>query len=314
MIFGSCSDLHFTDKIPENRKDSYVDEQFRKFEKMLKIVQKTDSKVLTVGGDFFESAVSPYSLLNRIIRLLNKYRDVKLYVVPGQHDLRYHVSGLANTPLGVLAVGGYISILSNTDVTQFFVKGNKKPLTLIGAGWNEEPQDEADVVVTHRMVTYKEPLWPGQKDYSTANHMFKEFPWAKCIISGDNHKPHVLRKKKAQKLQINCGALMRSTKAQLEHDPCVWLIDSDDWTYKRKSLKALPAEEVFDFAKMEKAEAQEVARAKANEDMDDFIESLSINDKDRPKFKNVLKKVIKKKEPRQSVVNVINEIMEEVGE
>ncbi len=322
MIFASCSDIHFTDKVPENRTDTYVDDQFRKFESMLKVVRKkANSKLLLVGGDFFETVHSPYSLVYRIMLLLNKYKDIKIVGVAGQHDLRYHVSGLKNTPLGILVKAGYVTILSNNKpyVHRWDLSNTKRrarkgggKISIIGAGWNEDPEAEADIVVTHRMVTYKKPLWPGQTDYSTAKAMLKKWPWAKCIISGDNHKPHVADFADSG-LQINCGSLMRSTKAQVDHKPCVWLIDSADWGYRKHGLGCLPSEEAFDFAKIEKAEKQEEAKLQADKDMDEFISSLSVKDEERPKFKNVLKEVIKKRNPSQNQRAIINEIMEECG-
>ena len=310
MIFGAMSDLHFTDKTPENRKEGYSKEQFKKFERALKIVNKTDSKLLLVGGDIFEVATAPYSLVYRLMKLLNKYKEIQICVVPGQHDLRYHVTGLKNTPLGILIKAGYATLLSNLAPTEYYLKGCEKPLTIIGAGWNEEPEAHADVVVTHRMVCYKKPLWPGQKDFSTAKALLKKWSWAKCIISGDNHLLHVADF--ADKgLQINCGSLMRSTKSQVDHRPSVWLIDSEDWSYKRKKLKVLPSEEAFDFAKIEKAEEAEKAKEQASQDMDEFINSLSVKDSERPKYKEVLKKVIEKRNPNKNVRDIINLVMEE---
>lgn len=305
MKFMACSDLHLTDKTPINRKDDYPTTIMNKFEEILKITkEKTENNLLVVAGDFVDSPAIPYKVTRSIIELLLKYETMVL-AVPGQHCLRYHKSGLENTPLGILEAAEVVHILSSKKRTK--IDG----VTFIGSGWNEEPENKADVMVTHRMVTQKDPLFFGQEDFQTTHQLFHKYKWAKCIISGDNHLPFTVKSK--QSLLVNCGSMVRSSKNQIKHKPKIWLINSDSWNVIPIELSIEPAKEVFDFSKIQIKEEKDEAKKKAEEDIDKFISSLTGTNETQPSFKNILKNVIKEVDPNEQVKEIINNIMEEIA-
>jgi len=302
--FIACADLHIHSKVPENRKGDYYGQVIKKFSKLLEITEKHSApKLLVVAGDFFDAPNVPYKVANKVLEII-KNSDVTILVVPGQHDLRYHVSGLDNTPLGILKTSGQVTVLT-PQLTRC------KGINFVGAGWNEEPEDEADVLVMHRMVTKKGELWPGQTNYSTAHSILRKYPWAKCIITGDNHMPHALRTK--DKLQVNCGSLVRSTKSQIGFQPRCWIIDSSTWKAKPVKIPCLPDEDVFDFNKIVIEEAKEDAKAEAEAKIAEFIDTLPKNDRERPNFKKILNNVVDHAEPKDSVRSIINSTMERVS-
>ena len=169
--FIASADLHIHSKIPKNRKGNYFGQSITKFTYLLKFAKDYCDRqaVLVVAGDFFDSSTVPYKVTNMVIDLLIK-NNVKLLVVPGQHDLRYHVSGLDNTPLGTLDTCKLVTILGPKEPIE--VNG----VTFIGAGWDEEPEEKADVLVMHRMITKKGELWPGQTNYSSAHAIMRKYP------------------------------------------------------------------------------------------------------------------------------------------
>lgn len=309
MKFAAASDLHITNKRPTNRKDTnYLETCLNKFDQILTIAKSTSHGMLVVAGDFFESAKMDYEvtyeILNSIIR-----SGISILVVPGQHDLRYHKTGLKNTPLGILKASSSVVIL-----------GNKKPvkigsISFIGAGWNEVPKAEADVLVTHQMVIQNNKLWNDQTDYIESKDILKKYKWAKCIISGDNHHSFVSMLK--GRVNINCGSMMRSTKAQLEHNPICWVIDSENWTKPvGKVLRVGKIEDVFDFDKITREDntkdSKLAAELKMDEDMEKFINSLPKNDTEKPNFKRVLSALIKSEKVNPNIITIINDVMESI--
>ncbi len=248
--FIASADLHIHSKCPENRKGDYYEQVIQKFSNLLDITTKySPPKLLIVAGDFFDSPNVPYKVTNHVLGII-KESGVNILVVPGQHDLRYHVSELSNTPLGNLQKSGQVEVL-----TPKMSKTTYGGVSFVGAGWNEEPEDEADVLVLHRMITKKGELWPGQTNYSSAHAIMRKYPWAQCIISGDNHLPHALRipetpKGHSCRLQVNCGSLVRSTKSQIGFQPRAYVIDTSKWTAKPVKIPCLPDEDVFDFDKI----------------------------------------------------------------
>lgn len=61
------------------------------------------------------------------------------------------------------------------------------------------------------------------------------FPHAKTIVTGDNHKPFVVRHK--GRVLVNCGSMMRTTVDQADYQPVFWL-----WTMQRNRLQQVRIE------------------------------------------------------------------------
>lgn len=307
----AAADLHIHSKVPENRKGDYYGQVIEKFKKLLDITIKWSSpKILLIAGDFFDSPNVQYKVTNLVLGLI-KESGVNILVVPGQHDLRYHVSGLDNTPLGNLQKSGQVEIL-----TPKMSKTTYGGTSFVGAGWNEEPEEEADILVMHRMITKKGELWPGQTNYSSAHAIMRKYPWAQCIISGDNHAPHALRiegGREGHRLQVNCGSLVRSTKSQIGFQPRAYLIDVFQWKAKPIKIPCLPDGDVFDFNKIAIEEVKEEARKEAEAKIAEFINLLPQTERERPNFKKVLNNVVEHVKPNDNVRNIINSIMERVS-
>ena len=309
--FVAAADLHIHSRVPKNRKGNYYNQVITKFEELLKITRrKSDNNILVIAGDFFDDPKVPYKVARLVLEIIKEYKT-NILVVPGQHDLRYHVSGLDNTPLGVLQTAGVVTILKPKDNRISF-----GGVSFVGAGWNEEPEEEADVLVMHRMVTKRGELWPGQKNYSTAHAIMRKYPWANCVITGDNHLPHSLRIKGEDdhRLQINCGSMVRSTKTQIDFQPRCWVVDVSQWKTKPVKIPIEPAEDVFDFAKITIEEIKEENKKEAEEMISKFIETLPQNDKEKPSFKKILQSIVSQIKPRTNVQKIINETMERVSQ
>lgn len=309
------ADLHITNKRPQNRKDDYFETCMNKFEQILDIARREEVEGILVAGDFFDSPTVPYFVTKRVIELINDYYTA-LYVVPGQHDLRYHTSGLDNTPMGMLLTSGKVYLL-HPDT-----KYNIRNTTIVGAGWNEEPSTEGDILVMHRMITMDGALFAGQdeSEYTTGHQLLHKYKWAKCIITGDNHQRfRVVSGSDGNGLNsdgrvlYNCGSMMRSSKSQVNYCPVVRLIDTDHWTFdSTEELNIKPSEEVFNFEKMDREELFQEEKKRASEDIAYFVKSLETTEENKPDFKSVLQQVVAQVNPGNKVENIINKVMEEV--
>lgn len=305
MKIVCCADLHFTAKIPKSRKAEYFEQALDKFNFILKETEKTESKILLVAGDFFDSPTVPYKVTKTVLELIKKY-NVNMLVVSGQHDQRYHVSGLNNTPLGILKAANVLHVLKNNEVYKF------KGISFVGSGWGEDPEVKADIILTHRMIVKKDPLWPGQTNYSSAYAVLRKYPWAKCVVSGDNHLPHVLRTKD-NRLQINSGSMMRSTKSQLNFQPRIYIVDCSIWKVEMVKIPCLPFNDVFDMEKIVIEEMKEDSKKIAKEKIAKFIDTLPKNEYERPNFKHILNNIVEHIQPNEDVRNIINLLMERVS-
>ena len=303
LKFIVTADLHIKDKCPENRKGDYYGHVLNKFEQILKIT-KEENAILLIAGDFFDSPTVPYEVVKGVLSIIKKY-EVPIYVIPGQHDLRYHSSGLNNTPLGLLHETGYTCDLT---LPKFTIKG------FIGAAWGEEPKAKANILVLHKMVTEEGPLWYGQEYFISAKELLKKYPWARIIISGDNHKPHVVEY--LGRYQINCGSMMRSSKDQINYEPAIWGIDIIEGNLSSKikiekiPLKIKSPEKVFDFDKIQKDDMKKELKEEAQKRIENFINTLPKTELEKPNFKNSLQIVMKSMNPKDKIKNIVNSIME----
>jgi len=105
------NDIHFSDKPPVNRKDTYLDDLFAKIEDCKRIAENVDGTILT--GDVFHqpraNAVS-HSLVSRVI---NVFRDwpTPIMAIAGNHDMpEAGFKAIEKQPLYVLKNSGVIDL------------------------------------------------------------------------------------------------------------------------------------------------------------------------------------------------------------
>jgi hypothetical protein len=191
-----------------------------------------------------------------MIRLFN---GVNIFGVYGQHDLRYHNANKENTPLNVLSEAGTVKILT----PEYHVFKSH----LYGCSWGEDiPKPTGDalhILVMHKMVIKDEnsKLWNDQSEYITAGSLNKlDFD---LIVTGDNHQGFQLDK------VYNCGSLSRTTIAQEDHEPHVWIWEGDKNDHKVEKF-LVPIKQFDDVMDMDTA----IAEKKRNEELEAFVDGL----------------------------------------
>ena len=258
-------DWHIRSSNPENRIDNYEETLWEK----LNFICNQEGLLVLQPGDIFDGPIQSNQLMVRLLKFFNEkkyfknkvtFSDFGILCCRGQHDLRYRNAG--NTALDVLAEGGPIKILSDVPYV-------KEEIHFYGSSFNEEiPEinDESafNILVTHRMII-EEKIWEGQTDYIWANVLLRTTGFA-LIISGDNHKGFIVPYK--NKLLVNCGSLLRSSKDQFDHKPFIVIYDTDTRKYEKIFIPIKPASEVFDMEKIEREEEK-------NEKLEAFIQGLS---------------------------------------
>lgn len=104
--------------------------------------------------------------------------------------------------------------------------------------------DKVNIAVYHGFVdTKKNTLIEGH----SARDLLNEF--GHCydfILTGDHHKPFVMERNGCT--LINAGSIMRTTIKQVDHKPCVWLIDTETKEYEQIFIPIEDASEVITTA------------------------------------------------------------------
>jgi DNA repair exonuclease SbcCD nuclease subunit len=215
-----------------------------------------------VIGDFFESVSASVYIMRRTAGLLMAH-DVKVYMVYGQHDLRYHASDTSNVPLQLFEDFNLVERLHPTGGTLLSPLTEKKKVVGWGSSWNEEIPDTMDpkdinIWATHRMVIDNEKLWDGMKDYTLAKHLLRKNPFA-LIITGDNHRSFTT--KYGIRWLINCGSLGRTNIDQAAHIPHFMIFDTETRKLAKIKVPIRPPKEVLKIEEAKERKRKEAELA-----------------------------------------------------
>jgi len=263
MKFLCIGDVHLSEKTPENRTDNYPNTQYEKIIWILGLAVKNKCDALLQPGDLFDNFLVSDRLKRRYIELFSEYK-IPIFMVPGQHDLRYHNSEIENTPVGILDAAKVIHIVSEPIEI-----GN---VAIYGAGWEKEVpkiqnKNKFNILITHRMIINDEKIWFGQKEYTLSNHLLKKSGFD-LIVSGDNHTSFLLEDKKTNTKLINCGSLMRARADQLNHKPICYIVDSDSNILEKFSIPINDYKSVLCVDKVDEEKER-------NEKLEEYIEELN---------------------------------------
>lgn len=313
MKILAVGDEHRRRTAPVHRLDDYAAVHYRKSKEILQIAVENDCRIVLYPGDIFDTANTPHSLLVEYLELHNSFvgnwaePDLQYGIVWGQHDQRYHTTLHENTPLGVLCAG--CKTMKALTATPYTLEDPNGPsVHLYGASWGEElPEvvtDGCNILVTHRMVIpSKDKLaWATQTEdqYTVSDDLLSK--GFNLLVTGDNHGQFVATSLKHRSSLINAGSVMRSTIAQVDHKPAVYVYDTVEKTIVRHCLKVAPAKKVFNL--------EVVAETKEKDTkIETFVAALRDVKVKTLDFTKNLKEYIENNEIEPAVKTAISEIL-----
>lgn len=285
MKFIATADIHLRETAPRYRKDQFQVAQYKKVQWILKQSQLYKVPIL-IAGDIFNSPKSPYTLTNSYMELFRDHPQ-EIYVVAGQHDQRYHVESIANTPLGTLVIGDALSMESTKDIQM--------------ASWGEKyKKSEKLVLLIHKCITPKAPPF-FLEDAISAEQMLRNNPGYQFIISGDYHIGHTTQTKDGRWL-INPGCIMRTNKDQIGYKPRIYCIDTNKNTVTPLYIPIAHSEDVFDFARIQLEDKTD------QKVISELVQAIQVKT-NRPNYQRILQQVIEQAKPSKGVRDVITNIL-----
>lgn len=72
----------------------YGDERWKALEKILKAAEEEKVDCITIAGDFFDKKSQSDILRNPLRKLFSKFKDIKIFIVPGNHDAKAFPKGV----------------------------------------------------------------------------------------------------------------------------------------------------------------------------------------------------------------------------
>jgi len=305
-------DWHLTMEKPVNRLDNYLEAQVEKLQFIAEQFGQGCSYVLQ-PGDFFDSHRANDLTKQFFIGVLREmFGDKKILTVAGQHDMRFHNSDISNTPLKVIEKAQIAQIIAASFLS---ITNSHERVNIYGSFWgdNSTPEilpdhkNDINIWVLHRMIIYNKKEWEAQEDYDWANHLLIQTKFD-LIVAGDNHRAFSISRGKRH--LVNCGSLMRSNIDQMDHQPCIFIWDSDTKEIEKIDIPVKDFTEVMDLTK-------EIKRKEDDKNLKAFIGGLSTNlssSKNKLTFRNNLSKYVADNEASigEGTIGIINEVIEEL--
>lgn len=201
------ADAHLNWKTPIARTDNFMEAMYRKLNFIGVLQSMNDNCPIYHAGDLFDYWDPPYWFFVEVAKRLPK----NFHSVYGNHDLPQH-SYAERHRCGLYAL----------DQTTKHIKA------LDFGYWNYVPNEEDGIVIKgrrlmiwHICVFQVKEKWMDNIDSSHALKLLKKYPQYDVIVTGDNHKPFIEEYK--GRYLVNCGSMLRTTAAQADYKPHVYL-------------------------------------------------------------------------------------------
>jgi len=197
-VAAFVADIHQMTRTPEYRKETCpFHEVIGRKMAVLASYCREHSIPAFVAGDLFDVS-RDFMGLWTMRGLLREHfwppgkEPVRLWVVPGQHDRFHHNPNEKATSLNALLTEANDIFLMPDYGVGLGTEGNE--IDIRGAGWGEEapkvkPAAKFNVLVTHKTLWHKKPVYPGQTEgnVSVESVKYHELGY-NMVFSGDNHK------------------------------------------------------------------------------------------------------------------------------
>ena len=218
-------DMHLRDDQPVCRTDDFLAAQTRKLKWLSELQQEYNCPILDAGDLFHYWKPSPALLRYAINNLPDN-----MITIPGNHDLPSHSMELyEKSGLAVLQAAGKVEVLidkpSGIREALFHPFPWGSEITPLDTDYIRK--DIRNIALCHIMTYQGRKPFPGCKDPG-AGALLRNTKGYDLIITGHNHTPFIIEDE--GRLLVNPGSLMRTTAAQIDHKPRVYLYYAEDNT------------------------------------------------------------------------------------
>lgn len=212
------ADLHFRATAPINRKDDYVEAQFRKLGFLVDCANENKAEIV-IGGDVFDRAVNhPSWFINKVIDHLTRATRL-ISIIPGNHDLLGH--SLETFKTNTIAILNNINVIYVHTAPEVECDGES---CLSFAPFGTVPclpiKGAKNVLVLHEPV-FEDTVPFYMPEALTVKQLEAKYPGYDLYLAGDIHIPC------AKSKTLVSGSMMRMTTVQKDHKPRFYVIDTE---------------------------------------------------------------------------------------
>lgn len=297
------SDLHLVEDNPVGRLDDVTETQWRKLEYVFDYAKKSKINHILQAGDTTDVRRS-WELMVRLLQFLRVYKNVRLYVVRGQHDAYYHSMTNDKTISGALVHSGLVSLLTKNP---FEIGDN---IFVYGASYGEDvpvvTTKGLNILVIHKQILV-DKIWATQDDFVYAKDFLKTYDDFDLILCGDAHQNFIHHS--WGRYICNTGVMLRleASKQMMEHHPHFFVYDTGSREVFPVLIPYLPSSVVLTRDHIEK-------KIEKKENFELFINSVKNADgvERTMGFEDNLKTIMFRNKASDGVRSVVSEYLAKV--
>ena len=224
-----CSDLHFSQNAPVARsaESDWFVAQERSWNQIRDRANQDDLPII-IAGDIFDHWKSSPELINFVLCL---FSGLRIYAVPGQHDLPNHrYDEMNRSAYGTLVQAG---VIKEIEPQEPFSIGE---MTLYGFPWGYEIEkskgrngNRLNIAVVHKYC-WKDVHYLGVSKDSHVEAFGKKLKGYDLAVFGDNHGGFLSCSDDC--IVLNCGTMMCRKSDEKNYQPHYGIL-YDDFTVAR---------------------------------------------------------------------------------
>jgi DNA repair exonuclease SbcCD nuclease subunit len=286
------ADWHIRSDKPRCRLDDNWEETQSLMVKEIVLIANKYNVPLIINGDLFDSPNIPARFVIMLIRYFSKVKN-KVYFLAGNHSLPFHsLKEYKNSSIGIFMSTSEKHLNIQEGMSNF---GKWNHFNDAMQGENEE------IVFTHRLVFKNTKSIPDNFEGITATQLLEEYPKAKWIFLGDNHKS--FHYEKNGRHVINPGCTIRQSVNEKDYQPIVYFVDTE-----KEIIEEIP---LSDTTPMVDDEYIKNANEK-EERIESFVEKIKSSENFGLSFKDNVNEAISKNKKTlgKGVIDMIEELME----
>lgn len=290
------ADWHLRKDVPRCRtipEEEWIGYQLERVESVLKQAVLHNADVLIAGDIFDKARAESDELISRLISLFLSFKNTKIAVLPGNHDLLYHsMNYIYRSTIGQLWA---LMEKGNTNIVfPWDLQGVVGAPFGIEETYGVNPKSKQPVRVLHYLTfPHKKDIPPYIEDAECSESLREKYD-EPIIITGDYHVNWIIDTE--ARIVINPGCLTVQAADMEKYTPGFYLLD--DGSYEFIELPEEPETIVSDYLKEEEQRDERISA---------FVAGLTKENKTTLDFNSNLEQAINglKKDKKQKISSKI---------
>jgi DNA repair exonuclease SbcCD nuclease subunit len=281
--------------------DDWLETQRTALAHVSKYAKNFEADVVAIGDIFHSTNETTNEVISLVqeFALMLKEKNLKLFILAGNHDLPQHnIENINRSAFNILLNSKNIFHLDQIKINDG--KFEYATSAISAANFGADENTDAEFVFKHVLCFPENERIPPSDKIVKPSELFMQFKNAKYIFVGDYHRQFIYTKGKTKKL-LNPGCLLRQAADMIDYEPSVLFFDFETGEH---TVCPIPDDEKL--VTDEYLEREE----KRNSRIEAFIERIKENELVTFDFIENVHNFLKSNEIKKEIKDVILELLE----